>query len=593
MEGGSKEAAEGLSYPLYDLGAVDEGALWLGGNDNLEGGRGSIGSLESGGALLSSGCWSISTEPGEEGLKWNGVKAELFSGASGGFIKSVDAPEDGLHGISKKVPSTTCLGTVKQESEKAWQSSVSDFPRTAGVIGDAVVGAKSTANSPPCVHPPPQRLPSTGSLQVDRNKGNGPQASSTGGSAAQHSNVQGALSSSASPVSAAALYGGKSRPIKATTISAGAAGAEVVKAEPVEGSIDHEAPDSEEEEEDRRNINENGDELGSCTDVSDKRRRNREHAKRSRMRKRVRLGGLEGMVLSLRRENVRLRQIIKQGIPDRADEIIRMCAKDNTNADTVAKQDVVQGMRPTTSITSLRWKSRGFGGSSSSISRSRLKLEGGGEGGRSKERCVPSALKLMSPSYQTVKALSESQANFILTNPNLPDCPIIFASQGFLDLTGYEASKVIGNNCRFLQGPGTDPTTVSILRNNLASGRDTSVCILNYKADGTPFWNQLSIGVLLDAHGQVANHVGVLCEVNQMPPSMFHKLLHRVPLPESLLAEESSDSGEDTADTKSNMYSARMGRSNSLGGSESAPRVVDRLRRTRAAAATAPSSTSN
>lgn len=60
--------------------------------------------------------------------------------------------------------------------------------------------------------------------------------------------------------------------------------------------------------------------------------------------------------------------------------------------------------------------------------------------------------------------------------------------QGFLDLTGYEASKVIGKNCRFLQGPGTDPMTVSILRNNLASGRDTSVCILNYKADGTPFW---------------------------------------------------------------------------------------------------------
>lgn len=165
MEDGPTEAAGGSSYPLYDLGAVDEGALWLGGNDNLEGGWGSIGSLESGGALLSSGCWSISTEPGEEGLKWNGVKAELFSGASGGFMKSVDTPGNGLHGISKKTPSTTCLGTVKQESERAWQSSMNDFPRTAGVIGDAVVGAKSTANLPPCVHPPPQRLPSAGSLQ--------------------------------------------------------------------------------------------------------------------------------------------------------------------------------------------------------------------------------------------------------------------------------------------------------------------------------------------------------------------------------------------------------------------------------------------
>lgn len=165
MEGGHTEAGGGSSYPLYDLGAVDEGALWLGGNDNLEGGWGSVGSLESGGALLSSGCWSISTEPGEEGLKWNGVKAELFSGASGGFMKSVDTPGNGINGITKKAPSTTCLGTVKQESEQAWQSSVNDYSRTAGVIGDAVVGAKSTANSPPCPQPSPQRLPSTGSLQ--------------------------------------------------------------------------------------------------------------------------------------------------------------------------------------------------------------------------------------------------------------------------------------------------------------------------------------------------------------------------------------------------------------------------------------------
>lgn len=311
-------------------------------------------------------------------------------------------------------------------------------------------------------------------VAVDRNNGGGPEASSAGGSDAQHSKVQGALSSSASPISAAVLYGGKPRPIKAITIPTRAAGAtEVIKAELVEGSIDHGAPDSDEEEEDHGNMNENEDELGSCTDVSDKRRRNREHAKRSRMRKRVRLGGLEGMVLSLRRENVRLRQIIKQGIPDRADEIIRMCAKNSTNADMVAKQDVVQGMRPTTSITSSRWKSRGFGSSSSNISRSCLKLEGGGEGGRSKERRVPSALKLMSPSYQMVKALSESQANFVLTNPNLPDCPIIFASQ-----VKTRAADVYGN------------TQLCFVKTNVTDADmnvDMTPCVLN--VHGEPIGN--------------------------------------------------------------------------------------------------------
>lgn len=228
------------------------------------------------------------------------------------------------------------------------------------------------------------------------------------------------------------------------------------------------------------------------SELTDKRRRNREHAKRSRLRKRVRLGGLEEMVLGLRRENVRLRQMVMSGIPDRAAAIIRTCANDNTNADVVSKQDVVQGMRPGMSVgsSSSSWSARGG-------TRKRPKVEGGGSssgcggassGGGRKDHRVPSALKLMSPCYQTVKTLVDSQANFILTNPNLPDCPIIFASQGFLELTGYEGKDVIGKNCRFLQGSGTDSMTLSIVRNNLAAGRDVSVCILNYKKNGTPFW---------------------------------------------------------------------------------------------------------
>lgn len=262
----------------------------------------------------------------------------------------------------------------------------------------------------------------------------------------------------------------------------------------IDKEVEAEADDGEEEnekdnedEEDFEKSDHEG--IGTRSELSEKRRRNREHAKRSRMRKRVRLGGLEEMVLELRRENVRLRQIVKKGIPDRADDIIRTCASDNTDADLVAKQDVVQGMRPSMAMSgSSGWGSRLTGGS-----RSRPKLENGSRHSGGRDRRVPSALKLMSPSYQSVKALSESQANFILTNPNLPGCPIIFASPGFLELTGYEASQVIGKNCRLLQGPGTDPVTVSIIRNNLAQGRDTSVCILNYKADGTPFWCVIEI----------------------------------------------------------------------------------------------------
>ncbi len=63
--------------------------------------------------------------------------------------------------------------------------------------------------------------------------------------------------------------------------------------------------------------------------------------------------------------------------------------------------------------------------------------------------------------FNLVKALQSTQQSFIVTDPSLPDNPIVFASQGFLDITGYPMDKVLGRNCRFLQGPDTDPAHVS------------------------------------------------------------------------------------------------------------------------------------
>ncbi|KAG5179453.1 PAS domain-containing protein, partial [Tribonema minus] len=99
--------------------------------------------------------------------------------------------------------------------------------------------------------------------------------------------------------------------------------------------------------------------------------------------------------------------------------------------------------------------------------------------------------------------------SFVVTDPNLPDNPIVYASQGFLDLTGYARDHVIGRNCRFLQGPNTDQRAVEHVRKGLSEGVDTSVCLLNYKADGTPFWNSFFCAALRDAQRRVVNYVGV------------------------------------------------------------------------------------
>ena len=84
---------------------------------------------------------------------------------------------------------------------------------------------------------------------------------------------------------------------------------------------------------------------------------------------------------------------------------------------------------------------------------------------------------------RAIQAVSEG---ILITDPNQPDNPIIYASPGFERLTGYTEAEVIGRNCRFLQGKDTDPETVAEMRRAVAEGRPCTVEILNYRKDGTP-----------------------------------------------------------------------------------------------------------
>lgn len=112
-----------------------------------------------------------------------------------------------------------------------------------------------------------------------------------------------------------------------------------------------------------------------------------------------------------------------------------------------------------------------------------------------------------------IESLSTGQQNFVLSDPRLPDNPVVFASEGFYTLTGYTREQVLGRNCRFLQGPGTDPKALDVIRAAIANGTDATACFLNYKADGTPFWNQFFVAALRDADNNIVNYVGVQCAV--------------------------------------------------------------------------------
>ena len=113
------------------------------------------------------------------------------------------------------------------------------------------------------------------------------------------------------------------------------------------------------------------------------------------------------------------------------------------------------------------------------------------------------------------RALSATAEGVTIADARLPDNPIIYANAGFERLTGYSIEEVLGRNCRFLQGPATDRDTLEKLRSAIRQKQACTVQLLNYRKDGTSFWNRLSITPVRDASGDVTHFIGVQSDVTE------------------------------------------------------------------------------
>ncbi len=111
------------------------------------------------------------------------------------------------------------------------------------------------------------------------------------------------------------------------------------------------------------------------------------------------------------------------------------------------------------------------------------------------------------------RALASVTEGILITDARQPDNPIVYANAGYERLTGYRQEEIRGRDCRFLEGVNTDPSTVAEIREALAAGRPFTVEILNYRKDGTEFWNLLSISPVRDGSGAVTHHIGVQQDV--------------------------------------------------------------------------------
>ncbi len=116
---------------------------------------------------------------------------------------------------------------------------------------------------------------------------------------------------------------------------------------------------------------------------------------------------------------------------------------------------------------------------------------------------------------QRDRAIAAISQGIVITDPRLPDNPIVYAGPSFERLTGYSLDESIGRNCRFLQGPNTNPRAVEELRAAIREGKSRTVEILNYRKDGSTFWNNLSVSPVFDEAGVVINFVGVQVDVSE------------------------------------------------------------------------------
>lgn len=110
--------------------------------------------------------------------------------------------------------------------------------------------------------------------------------------------------------------------------------------------------------------------------------------------------------------------------------------------------------------------------------------------------------------FDRLLAEDEREQSVVFSDPFAPDNPIIFVSPEFTAQTGYAPEEAIGRNCKFLQGPDTEPESVAKICAALEAREPVTVDILNYRKDGTPFRNRLRIRPIFDDRGALMFFAG-------------------------------------------------------------------------------------
>lgn len=140
---------------------------------------------------------------------------------------------------------------------------------------------------------------------------------------------------------------------------------------------------------------------------------------------------------------------------------------------------------------------------------------------QSKDGKEPQAVSKSDLPKSSVMALIEnSPIASVVSNPRLPDNPIVAVNDSFIQLTGYGRDFIVGRNCRFLSGEATEPWLTEEIRRGVRQQKSVLVEILNYKKDGTPFQNAVLVAPLFDEEGELEYFLGSQVEIDADAPSL-------------------------------------------------------------------------
>lgn len=118
--------------------------------------------------------------------------------------------------------------------------------------------------------------------------------------------------------------------------------------------------------------------------------------------------------------------------------------------------------------------------------------------------------------------IAHSSIAAVVSNPRLPDNPIVECNAAFAALTGFTREEIVGRNCRFLAGPDTEPWLTDELRTGIRLRQPVIVEILNYRKSGEPFRNAVMVAPFFSPAGQIEYFIGSQIEVRADLPNTTH-----------------------------------------------------------------------